>query len=149
MPHPYTTTIPQHEIQFSIHRAVDGTLFQRLFRSKRHVISHRFDFRSERERDAARPLVMGPLSLAGAVEIALENSPRLRGAQADIDIAIAQVRTARAARKPSVSATTFLTGGSENGPIYNSPDGVSPQNLFAAPRGAFETSAITFSRSSA
>ena len=92
----------------------------------------------------ARPLLTGPLSLQKAVEVALANSPRLRGAQADVDIAIAQLRAARAARKPSVSATTFLTGGSENGPIYNSPDGVTPQNLFAVPHGAFANQNVMF-----
>ena len=96
------------------------------------------------EATGARPLVSGPLSLAQAVESALANSPRLRGAQADLDIAIAQVGAARAARQPSVSATTFLTGGGENGPIYNSPDGVTPQNLFAVPRGAFANQNVMF-----
>ena len=85
----------------------------------------------------SRPLVSGPLSLQKAVEIALVNSPILRGATADLDIAAARVKAAQAARKPSLSATTFLTTGSETGPIYNSPDGVTPQNLFAVPRGAF------------
>ena len=92
----------------------------------------------------ARPLLTGPLSLQKAVEVALGNSPRLRGAQADVDIAIAQVKAARAARKPSISATTFLTGGSENGSIYNSPEGVAPQNLFASPRGAFANQNVMF-----
>lgn len=85
----------------------------------------------------ARPLLTGPLSLARAVEIALANSPILRGATADLDEAAARVKAAQAARKPSLSATTFLTTGSETGPIYNSPDGVTPQNFFAVPRGAF------------
>lgn len=89
------------------------------------------------EEMAARPLVSGPLTLARAVEIALANSPILRGATADLDMAAARVRAAQAARKPSLSATTFLTTGSETGPIYNSPDGVTPQNFFAVPRGAF------------
>ena len=87
--------------------------------------------------DMVRPLVTGPLSLQKAVEIALANSPILRGATADLDMAAARVKAAQAARKPSLSATTILTTGSETGPIYNSPDGVTPQNLFAVPRGAF------------
>ncbi len=85
----------------------------------------------------ARPLITGPLSLQKAVEIALNNSPILRGVAADFDEATARVKAAQAARKPSLSATTFLTTGSETGPIYNTPDGVTPQNLFAVPRGAF------------
>lgn len=89
------------------------------------------------EATGARPFVTGPLSLQKAVEIALANSPILRGATADLDVAAARVKAAQAARKPSLSATTFLTTGSETGPIYNSPDGVTPQNLFAVPRGAF------------
>lgn len=92
----------------------------------------------------ARPRLDGPLRLDEAVQVALENSPLLRGAQAEIDIAAAQIRAARAARKLSVSATTFLTAGSENGPIYNSPDGISPVNLFAVPRGPFANQNVMF-----
>ena len=92
----------------------------------------------------ARPHLDGPLKLDEAVRVALENSPRLRGAQAEIDIAAAQIGAARAARKLSVSATTFLTAGSENGPIYNSPDGVTPVNLFAVPRGPFANQNVMF-----
>lgn len=85
----------------------------------------------------ARPLVAGPLTLAHAIEVALQNSPILRGATAELDMAAARVKAVQAARKPSLSATTFLTAGSESGPIYNSPDGVMPQNIFAVPRGPF------------
>jgi len=94
--------------------------------------------------DDARPRLDGPLRLDDAVRVALKNSPLIRGARADIDLAAAQVRAARAARKPSVSATTFLTVGSENGPIYNSPDGVTPVNLFAVPRGPFANQNVMF-----
>ncbi|PQV62811.1 Outer membrane protein TolC [Abditibacterium utsteinense] len=91
-----------------------------------------------------RPRLDGPLSLEEAVQVALKNSPLLRGAQAEIDIAAAQIKAAQAARKLSVSATTFLTAGSENGPIYSSPDGVSPVNLFAVPRGPFANQNVMF-----
>jgi len=102
------------------------------------------DFRLPLSPLAARPRLAGPLKLEDAVRVALKNSPLLRGAQADIDLAAAQVRAARAARRPGVSATTFLTVGSENGPIYNSPDGVTPVNLFAVPRGPFANQNVMF-----
>lgn len=92
----------------------------------------------------SRPIVTGPLTLSRAVEIALQNSPILRGATAELDIAAARVRAAQAASKPSLSATTFLTTGSESGPIFNSPDGVAPQNLFAVPRGPFANQNLMF-----
>ncbi len=93
--------------------------------------------------EAQRPEVNGPLTLDAAVRFALVNSPVVRGAQAEIDMALAQVETARAATRPTVSATTFATSGSEAGPIYNTPEGVLPQNLFAVPRGPFANQNLT------
>jgi outer membrane protein TolC len=72
-----------------------------------------------------------------AVDLALKNSPVIRGAQAEIDMAQAQVAAAKAGFKPALSATTFATTGSESGSIYGTPGAVMPQNLYAVPRGPF------------
>lgn len=91
-----------------------------------------------------RPAVEGALTLQEATQFALQNSPITRGGVAELDIAQARIRSAQAARKLGVSATTFLTTGDENGPIYNSPMGVTPQNLFTVPSGGFADQNVMF-----
>src|SRR5437879_2362529 len=51
------------------------------------------------------------LTLDEAVRTALEQSPVIRGAMADLDAALARLEQARAARRPAVSANTFGSAG--------------------------------------
>src|SRR5437879_5486295 len=73
---------------------------------------------------ASAPAQAGPKSAAGqaapgarsltldeAVRTALEQSPVIRGAVADLDAALARLEQARAARRPAVSANTFGSAG--------------------------------------
>ncbi len=82
------------------------------------------------------PILNQSLTTEEAVQIALKYSPVVRGAQADILVEQAQIAAIRAAEKPTVSATTFLTTGNESS-IFSTPAPVMPQNLFAVPSGAF------------
>lgn len=83
-----------------------------------------------------RPVLDQSLTMEDAVQTALKYSPVVRGAQADILVAQAQINAIRASRKPTVSATTFLTIGNESN-IFSTPAPVMPQNLFAVPSGGF------------
>ncbi len=83
-----------------------------------------------------RPALNQSLTMEDAVQTALKYSPVVRGAQADILVAQAQIDAIRANRKPTVSATTFLTIGNESN-IFSTPAPVMPQNLFAVPSGGF------------
>jgi len=83
-----------------------------------------------------RPVLDQSLTMEDAVQTALKYSPVVRGAQADILVAQAQIDAIRASRKPTVSATTFLTIGNESN-IFSTPAPVMPQNLFAVPSGGF------------
>lgn len=86
--------------------------------------------------DDTRPIINRALTLNEAVEIALRESPVVRGAQAEVDMAEAQVQAAQAARKPQVSATTFLTTGSENA-VLTTPLPIMPTNRMRVPSGPF------------
>jgi outer membrane protein len=85
---------------------------------------------------ATRPVVNGPLSLERATEIALRESPVVRGAGEEVEAALGRLQAARAASRPSLSTTSFVTGGSETS-IYTTTDPVRPMNLFVVPRGSF------------
>ncbi len=86
--------------------------------------------------DETRPVINRALTLNEAIEIGLRESPVVRGAQAEVEMAQAQVQAAKAAKKPQVSATTFLSAGSE-GAILTTPAPVMPTNITLLPRGAF------------
>lgn len=83
-----------------------------------------------------RPLVSGPLTRDEAVEIALRESPVVRGAVAEVDAAAARVAAARAERRPMVSANAFLTAGN-NAAILPSSPVVAPQAFMGVPRDNF------------
>lgn len=89
------------------------------------------------------PAAPAPLSVQDAVQMALKNSPVIRGARAEIDMAQAQVSGAKAGFHPSLSATSFATTGSESGAIFGTPPGVAAQNLYAVPRGLFANQNLT------
>jgi outer membrane protein len=83
-----------------------------------------------------RPLVNGPLTIERATEIALRESPVVRGAVEEVEAAVGRLRAARAQTRPQLSATSFGTGGSESN-VYATTDPVRPTNIFVVPRGAF------------
>lgn len=84
----------------------------------------------------SRPRVDGVLTLERAVEIALRESPVIRGAAAEVEAAEGRLNAARAERKPWVSANTFLSGGTLPN-IIESPQTVQPSAIVGLPRGAF------------
>ena len=61
---------------------------------------------------AARPLLNQTLSIQEAVTIALRESPIVRGATAEVEMAQARLDQARAERKPAVGLYGFLADGS-------------------------------------
>src|SRR5437762_1377304 len=69
----------------------------------------------DRQAGRPRPRLSGPLSLDQAVATALEESPVIRGAVAEVEAALARLDQARAARRPQLSANTF-------GSVGNSPN---------------------------
>ncbi len=82
------------------------------------------------------PTVNTPLTLAGAVTLALADSLTLKASRADTDAALAGARGARAQARPSLSATTYATAG-DSPNIFTSSPGVGPQNIFAVPPHGF------------
>jgi outer membrane protein len=85
---------------------------------------------------ASRPRIDKALSLDEAVEIALRESPVIRGAQAEVQIAEAQLRAARAERRPQLSLNGFLSDGNQN-TIVESASGVMPSMTMALPPNRF------------
>jgi outer membrane protein TolC len=84
----------------------------------------------------AFPSISGLLTIDRAVEIALRESPVVRGAVEEVNVAVEELRAARAQRRPILSTTAFLSGGS-NANIAATPDPVMPRMLMGLPRGAF------------
>ncbi len=84
----------------------------------------------------ALPVISCPLTLAGAVTLALANNLTLKASQADADAASAGARAARAQAKPTLSTTTYATAG-DSPNIFTTSPGVGPQNLFNAPPHGF------------
>jgi outer membrane protein TolC len=58
---------------------------------------------------ASRPLLNETLGMERAVEIALRESPVLRGASAEVEAATARIAQARAAQRPALSLNGFLS----------------------------------------
>lgn len=85
---------------------------------------------------ASRPVVNGPVSLGQAEEIALRESPVIRGAVEEVEAATGRLDAARAERRPWVSANLFVSGGS-NANIAASPAPTQPQMIMGLPQGAF------------
>lgn len=73
-----------------------------------------------------------PLTLVRAIEEALVTNPAIRGSVANVAAAGARAGAARAAGRPAVSATTFLSTGTM-GSILAGPSEVMPQSLYTVP----------------
>lgn len=91
----------------------------------------------------ARPVVSRALTLNDAVQIALKESPVMRGAQAEVDMATAQIAMVQAAKRPLLSATTVATAGSGSG-NFTTPSPIMPQNIAGVPRGPFVNQNLMF-----
>ena len=76
------------------------------------------------------------LSLQQAVDLTLRQSPLLKASQEEVAMASARLDAAKSERRPIVSSTLFLTGGSM-GAIYGTPAAVMPSVLINAPRSRF------------
>ncbi len=74
-----------------------------------------------------------PLSLEQAVDLALKQSPVLQAARAEVNMAEAQVRAAKAKKKPGLSTSTFLTTGDMPSIIPSVPP-VMPESFQLVPR---------------
>ncbi len=85
---------------------------------------------------AARPMVSGTLSLDEAVSTALRESPVVRGASEEVEAALGRLNAARAEQRPSLSANTFLSGGSLPN-IVESPDLPVARMIMGLPRGGY------------
>jgi len=85
---------------------------------------------------AARPLLKQTLSLSEAVTIALRESPVVRGAVEETKAALGQLNAARAEKRPTLSANTFLSGGSISN-IVESPSATSGGMIMNLPRGSY------------
>jgi outer membrane protein TolC len=83
-----------------------------------------------------RPTVGGMLTADRAVEIALRESPVVRGAVEEVNIAVQELRAAQAQRRPILSTTSFLSTGT-NGNTATTPSPVMPQMMMGLPRSGF------------
>ncbi|MCC6442477.1 MAG: TolC family protein [Armatimonadetes bacterium] len=84
--------------------------------------------------DAARPVVKRFLTVAEAVGLALKESPVLRSARQEVAVQTARLGMAKAMKRPSLSANTFLSAGTMPGIIASSPP-VMPSASILPPRG--------------
>jgi outer membrane protein len=85
---------------------------------------------------STRPKIQGQLSLRQAVEIALRESPVLRGAVAELQAAEARLQMARSEKRWQLSANTFASTGTQGG-ILSSPPTVMPSATMLLPRRSF------------
>lgn len=91
---------------------------------------------------AAPQKIDGPLTVAEAIRVALQNNPTLAAAHRQFDAAHAGLREAKAALFPQISANSFATAGSYN-TIVNSSAGVMPPNWLTIPNGGFVDQNLT------
>ena len=85
---------------------------------------------------ASRPVVNGPLTVEQAVEVALRESPVIRGAVEEVEATAGRLAAARAERRPWVSANLFASGGN-NTNIIAGPSPTQPQMIMGLPKGGF------------
>ncbi len=85
---------------------------------------------------STRPKIEGKLSLSQAVEIALRESPILRGAVAELRAAEARLQMARSEKRWQLSLNTFASTGTQSG-ILTSPTTVMPSATMLLPSRSF------------
>src|SRR5438876_964755 len=85
---------------------------------------------------AGRPTVNEALTPEQAVDIALRESPIVRGAVAEVEAEMGRLKAAQSERKPWLSANTFLSGGSLANSVQ-SPPVVQPSMIMNLPGGAY------------
>jgi outer membrane protein len=85
---------------------------------------------------STRPKIRQPLSLREAVEIALRESPILRGAVAELKAAEARLQMARSEKRWQLSLNAFASTGTESA-ILASPPTVMPSATMLLPRRTF------------
>jgi outer membrane protein TolC len=85
---------------------------------------------------ASRPRFDGQLTVKQAVDVALRESPVIRGAAQEVEAAVGRLDAARAERRPWASVNTFVGGGSAAN-IVTSPDAVQPRMAMGLPGGGF------------
>jgi outer membrane protein TolC len=85
---------------------------------------------------STRPKIRQPLSLREAVEIALRESPILRGAVAELKAAEARLQMARSEKRWQLSVNAFASTGTESA-ILASPPTIMPSATMLLPRRTF------------
>ncbi len=86
--------------------------------------------------NAAPPVLDQTLTTDQAVTIALRESPLIHGAVAEVDAARGRLKAARAETRPTVSANTFVSGGSLPN-IVESPELLVSRMIMGLPRGGY------------
>lgn len=92
---------------------------------------------------STRPKLKQVLSLKEAVEIALRESPVLRGAAAELRAAEERLRQARSEKQPQLSVNTFAATGTMGGTLPSAPT-VLPSTLVVLPPRSFFVQDATF-----
>lgn len=85
---------------------------------------------------STRPKLKQAVSLKEAIEIALQESPILRGAVAELKVKEARWQMARSEKRPQLSLNTFTSTGTESA-ILTSPPEVMPPAVMFLPRRSF------------
>lgn len=85
---------------------------------------------------ASQPVIQRTLTIDEAVQMALRDSPAVRGSAADLDAAIGRLRSARAEKLPWLSANGFASGGG-NAAIIATPPPTQPAAIMGLPGGRF------------
>jgi outer membrane protein TolC len=89
---------------------------------------------------ASRPLLNETLTVERAVEIALRESPVVRGASAEVEAATARIAQARAAQRPALSLNGFLARSSGPSSVATS---VEPSMTMDLPQDNFAALGVT------
>ncbi|HEY3413144.1 MAG TPA: TolC family protein [Armatimonadota bacterium] len=85
---------------------------------------------------ASRPVIHQALTIDQAVEIALRESPVVRGSAADVDAAIGRLRAAQAERLPWLSTNAFVSTGN-SASVMSTPPPTQPAAIMALPDRRF------------
>lgn len=97
---------------------------------------------AEQSQDLLAPVVSGPLTLAGALNLADAHAIAVAQMQADADVAQAASQSARAQTSVGVSANTYVAAGDSQDILASAP-GVSPGNQMLTPGRGFGDENIT------